>query len=167
MDLDPDIYERLKAIKWFARCGERLSDEFDFAVQAVPSLAEAMTGIQSDQWEDARTEAQGELTGYLASNHNDLYGGHWNRLAKASRQRIQIEIMPAVSNALVQMAAEQMSDSVLLDLNRIALHASYRKHCRAVPSFFGRLLSIYAAGRLPCGWDGDFDSWPGGKIVVY
>lgn len=168
MDLDSEIYEQMKEIKWFTRCGKELTNEFDFAVAGAPSLSEAMIGIQSNQWQDARTEAQGDLTSYLSKNYLNLYGGHWNRLAKASRLRIQAEIMPAVSIALAELTNEQkISDAVLLDLNRIALQASYRKRCKRVPSFFAQLLSIYAAGRLPCGWRGNLDSWPTGIIVVY
>ncbi len=167
MELDPEIYERLKSIEWFAQCGRELTHDFGFAVEPARSLSEAMTGMRSDRWQDARTEAQGDLTGYVSKHRMDLYGGHWNRLARESRQRILTEIMPAVSNALANLTTEPIADIVLLDLNRIALHASYRKRCPKVPSFFDRLMSIYAAGRLPCGWTGDIESWPVGKFVVY
>jgi hypothetical protein len=166
MDLDSEIYERMKEIKWFIRSGEQFSHEFDFGVDVAPSLSEAINGIRSNQWQYARTEAQGDLTGYLAKNHMDLYG-NWNRLAKVSRQRIQAEIMPCVSNALANMTDEFISDSVLLDLNRIALQASYHKLFKRVPLFFDKLFSIYTAGRLPCGWSGNLNSWPIGNFVVY
>ncbi|MBI1323215.1 hypothetical protein GC170_08510 [bacterium] len=167
MELDPEIYDRLKSIDWFAQCGRGLTDELGFSVEPAPSLSEALIHIRSDRWQDARTEAQGDLTAYLSKHHINLYGGHWNRLARESRQRILTEIMPAVTEALAKCTVEPISDIVLLDLNRIALRASYRKRCPKVPSFFDRLSAIYAAGRLPCGWTGNLESWPDGMFVVY
>lgn len=167
MDLDLEIYTNLKGIEWFARCGVEPPDQFDFETDYVGTLANALTGVESAQWEDARTEAQGDLTGYLAKNHSDLYGGHWNRLARASRRRIQTEIMPGVSQALRHLGAEQISDSVLLDLNRIALQWSYQRRCAAMPDFFSKLLRVYANSRLPCGWSGHLDTWPTGRLAVY
>lgn len=166
MQLDSEIYERMKQIKWFTRCGEPLTIEFGLTVDVAPSISEAIIGIRSNQWQYARTESQGDLTGYLARHHMNLYC-NWNRLAKDSRQRIQAEIMPSVSNVLAKMTNEIISDSVLLDLNRIALQASYRKHCKRVPDFFDHLFSIYTAGRLPCGWNGHLDSWPLGHFIIY
>lgn len=167
MDLDLEIYAKLREIEWFARCGIEPPDQFDFEAEYVATLADALSGVESVQWEDARTEAQGDLTGYLARNCSDLYGGHWNRLAKVSRHRIQTEIMPTVLQALGKLGAEQISDSVLLDLNRIALQWSYQKRCPGVPDFFTKLLQVYASGRLPCGWSGNLDEWPTGRFVVY
>ena len=166
MELDSEIYNLMKEIHWFAQCGEPATPALDFPIDLAPNLSEAIIGIRSNQWQDARTEAQGDLTAYLAKNHMDLYCG-WNQLAKASRQRIQNEIMPSVSNALAKMTNEPISDSILLDLNRIALQASYRKRCKRVPIFFEHLFSIYTAGRLPCGWHGNLNQWPIGNFLIF
>lgn len=167
MELVQEIYGKLGAIEWFERCGS--PSILHLELEAVPavSLREALSAIESPNWQDARTEAQGDLTAYISKTRSHLYGGHWNRLAKESRQIMQTRIMPAVNYALQQLDATRISDSVLLDLNRIALHAAYRKQCPRLPRFFEDLFAVYANGQLPCGWQGNMNAWPTGRLVVY
>lgn len=167
MKLDPEIYAMLGRIEWFKQCGVVPHDHFDFETESIQSLSVALNGIKSVQWQDVRTEAQGDLTGCLAKKCNNLYGGYWNRLAKESRQRIETEIMPSISEALLQLDSAEIMGSILLDLNRIALYWSYQKQCRGVPCFFKNLLKVYEVGRLPCGWCGNLDDWPIGRLIVY
>lgn len=110
---------------------------------------------------------RGDLTGYLAKTDYAAYGGHWNRLAKESRQRIEEQVMPAVSVALERLQAAQLAEGILLDLNRIALHSAYMKRFPRVPVFFGDLARVYEHGHLPCGWVGDLDAWPVGSMLFF
>ncbi|HLJ96491.1 MAG TPA: hypothetical protein VKU02_25180 [Gemmataceae bacterium] len=167
MELSLEIYKRFTTIPWFSHCGNLACGEFAFPVVQVKTAEEATKSALSDLWADARTEAQGDLTGYLAKKHKDAYGGHWNRLAKASREKIQKEIMPGVIYALDKLGAPTLAESVLLDLNRIALYSAYGQRFRGLPDFFAKLLLVYEKGYLPCGWQGDLNTWPNGTIVLF
>ena len=166
MELNNDIYAKLITIEWFRRCGCDLPDEMPFSVQRIPTTIDAVTSALGSMWQEARTEAQGDLTGYLAKHHADAYG-HWNSLVKMSRQRIQKDDMPNVKDGLGRISASALSDTVLLDLNRIALQSAYGKRFRSLPDFFAKLLAVYERGHLPCGWHGPLTLWPAGQLIVY
>lgn len=166
MELDPQAYGLLFAVDWFARCGEEPQFTISQVFERVPDLSAAISGALGDSWQDARTRAQGDLTGYLAGRDYDAYG-HWNALAKSSRMRIQQEVMPSVQSALTRIDATVVADSVLLDLNRFALFAAYNKRFSGVPHFFDQLFLVYQAGHFPCGWRGDMADWPVGKLLVF
>ncbi|MFO0811059.1 MAG: hypothetical protein U0746_20710 [Gemmataceae bacterium] len=167
MELYQEIYRRFSTISWFSHCGGPVSGGFAFPIVQVTTVEEAIKNALSDLWADARTEAQGELTGYLAKKHRDAYGGHWNRLAKASCDQTQKEIMPGVTSALDKVGAASLAEGVLLDLVRIALYSTYTQRFRGLPDFFGKLLVVYEKGYLPCGWEGELDSWPNGTFVLF
>jgi hypothetical protein len=167
MEPNPEIFAKLLTLNWFRRCGAESPAHLPFPVQRVSSVADAIASSQSDLWADAKTEAQGDLTGYLAKNHSESYGGHWNRLGDALEERIQREVMPRVNEALGMIGAEVLSGAVLLDLTRIALWSAYSKRFRRVPDFFQKLLVVYECGHLPCGWSGALDMWPEGQLVIY
>ena len=166
MELNDDIYAKMIAINWFRLCGSELPSDMPFPVQRIPTATDAVTSTLGPIWQDARTEAQGDLTGHLAKHHADAYG-FWNSLAKASRQRIQKEVMPIVNEGLGRISAIELSNTVLLDLNRIALQSAYAKRFRRIPDFFLKLYAIYERGHLPCGWNGSLTLWPEGQWIVY
>jgi hypothetical protein len=166
MEANPEFFLRLLAVNWFAQCGVESPDDFPFGVQRLKSVVDAIASAESNLWADVKTEAQGDLTEYLAKNHYDAYGD-WNRLGDAIEERIQSEVMPTVNEALEKMGAQVLSEAVLLDLTRIALWSAYNKRFRRVPDFFQRLLMVYERGHLPCGWSGNLDSWPAGQVVIY
>lgn len=167
MEPNPEIFARLLAVNWFSQCGVESPTEFPFPASRLKSIGDAIAGSQSELWTDAKTEAQGDLTAYLAKNHYDAYGGTWNRLGDAIEERIQRTVMPKVNEALGKMGAEVLSGAVLLDLTRIALWSAYSKRFRRVPDFFQSLLVVYERGHLPCGWSGNLGSWPEGQLVIY
>ena len=62
---------------------------------------------------------------------------------------------------------ESLTCFVMVNVNRAALEISYRKKFKKTPIFFERLLQVYEAGRLPCGWDGSLEEWPKGRLLVH
>ena len=56
---------------------------------------------------------------------------------------------------------------IVTNMNRAALEISYRSKFPKVPIFFENLLTVYASGRLPCGWAGDLNEFPKGELLVY
>lgn len=166
MELDDDIYARMAEIDWFRDCGRDGLDDLPFPARQGRSAKEAIASALQAAWQDARTEAQGDLTAYLAKHHDSEYDD-WNRLGSLSRRRILDRIMPNVTAALRDIHATPLVDSVLLDLNRIALHSTYSRRFTRIPDFFSRLFLVYQRGRLPCGWEGDIGEWPKGHLLVY
>lgn len=164
---DALIFEKFRDIAWFIRCGNELPQELPFPVGRVHSVQEAVASARSDRWTDVRTHAQGDLTGYLAKTNYDVYGTTWNALGDAIEKRIQSEVMPKVNDALGRISAGALFDTVLLDLNRIALQSAYAQRFRRVPNFFHKLFAIYERGHLPCGWTDDLEVWPAGQFIVY
>jgi len=47
------------------------------------------------------------------------------------------------------------------------MEMTYRRRFQKAPVFFETLLSVYESGHLPCGWDGELDCWPQGRLLVY
>jgi hypothetical protein len=167
MELNPEIFKNMSEINWFNNCGMEPPDDLPFHIQRSIDISSAISTALDPDWQNAGTAAQGDLSGYLAGHHYDSYGGHWNNLSRKSHEIIKSEIMPKVEEALINISADELLDIVLLDLNRIAIHSIYKKHYKRIPDFYERLLKVYKSGHLPCGWIGDFDLWPEGKLVVY
>lgn len=165
MKLDSKFYEDINSISWFVHCG---STETNHVHQrCVQSREEALSLLYSPLWADVRTEAQGDLTGYLAKHHYTSYGGYWNNLAKESRARLEKELMPKLLPALTAAGLPDITKDVMLDINRAALEASYAHRFPKSPRFFSRLLEVYKNGHLPCGWTEDMKKWPAGDIIAF
>jgi hypothetical protein len=165
MKLLDSIYEEFVAVSWFAKCG--LPDGLPSDVMREESRDNARARLLSSLWEDVRTEAQGDLTGFLAKHHYDSYGGHWNRLARESRTRLDKSVKHLLQSRLSAVGLAEFESEVLLDLNRAAMEASYRICFPKAPSFFSRLLDVYRSGHLPCGWTDTLDRWPVGRLLAY
>jgi len=167
MNIASDLYPALGSVRWFSALGNQLPT-FDFNVVRFVDLQAAAGGFSSDLWADAKTEAQGDLTGYLAKHHYSAYGGHWNTLAKQSRALVEKAIAANVGEALSQAGlSADMLQPILVDINRAALEVAYRRKFPKAPVFFERLLKVYEAGHLPCGWDGRMNRWPEGNLMAF
>ncbi|MFN9370674.1 MAG: hypothetical protein ACK6D3_02195 [Planctomycetaceae bacterium] len=166
MELNSEIYSKMIAIDWFRHSGSELPSDFPFPVQRISTLSDAVNSALGHMWQDVRTEAQGDMTGHLARRHADAYAS-WNSLARESRQRMQKDVMPRVNDRLTQICANALSETVLLDLNRIAIYTAYANKFRGIPDFFRKLLAVYEWGYLPCGWNGCITFWPEGQLIVY
>jgi len=168
IDLPSDIYSMLEQVQWLSMAGHGDPPQFDFPVVFLDSQEAALKAFKSNPWADVKTEAQGDLTGYLAKHHPDLYGGYWNKLARQSRALIEKVVVTKLPGALSDKGfPAEMFEPILVDLNRAALEIAYHRKFPKSPVFFERLLRIYEAGRLPCGWNGDLSSWPTGSVLAF
>ena len=166
--IDTTVHRRLQAVVWFQTCGNTATPSTTFGCRWVLDRADALQLFVSDAWLDARTRAQGDLTGYLAKYYYAAYGGHWNALAKQSRALLGEAVEPRILAAISSLGlARDVVPSVLTDLNRAILEISYRQLFARAPVFFEHLLEVYEAGRLPCGWEGDLDDWPHGRLIAH
>lgn len=167
MNLASEFYPALESVRWLSSFGKPLPT-FDFNVVRFADLQAAEGGFRSDLWADVKTEAQGDLTGYLAKHHYSAYGGHWNNLAKQSRLLVEKAAGAKIGEALAQAGLPaDMLQPILVDVNRAALEISYQRKFPKAPIFFERLLRIYEAGHLPCGWDGKMNRWPAGNLMAF
>jgi hypothetical protein len=168
MNLAEDIYPLLENVPWLSTVGCEPPPQFDFPVSYAKTREAALIAFNSELWADAKTEAQGDLTGYLSKHHYDSYGGSWNRLARQSRELVERTISAKLTAALERTAwPTEMIQPILVDVNRAALEISYRRKFPKAPVFFERLLRVYEEGRLPCGWNGDLSQWPAGNVIVF
>ena len=167
MQLDLSIIAELEHFPWLQSCGKDLPGEL-VRVQKAPDEAQARILFESDDWADSRTEAQGDLTGYLSKHHYNEYGGYWNNLVKEATKLVESAALGAIQSALLHRGwPEDMSKPIIVDLTRAVLECSYRAKFRKAPVFFGTVLAIYKSGHLPCGWSGEMSQWPTGAIIVY
>lgn len=168
MNLAQDIYPVLEQIPWLSTVGREPQPQFDFAVTYAETRDAALSTFNSSLWLDAKTEAQGDLTGYLSKHHYNSYGGHWNNLAKQSRALVERAISTKLTAALRETNFPvEMLQPILIDVNRAALEIAYRRKFPKVPAFFEKLLCLYEAGRLPCGWTGSMEDWPTGNLIAF
>jgi hypothetical protein len=79
MQLNSHIYDQMRAVDWLNACGREPSVAFRFSVEWLANPAEAVALALGAPWWDARTEAQGDLTGSLAKHDYDAYS-YWNQL---------------------------------------------------------------------------------------
>lgn len=165
MKLDPNFYDEIGTIQWFVNCGNCVN--LPTHPLRAQSSEEALSFLGSPLWADVRTEAQGDLTGYLAKHHYTSYGGYWNNLAKESRARLEKDLMPKLISSLAAVGLPDITKDVMLDVNRAALEVSYAHRFPKIPRFFSRLLDVYRNGHLPCGWTEDMEKWPAGDIIAF
>src|SRR4051794_38913426 len=128
MNLPLDIYSTLKQVRWLSTVGRESQPQFDFCLTYVQNRDSAITAFNSELWANARTEAQGDLTGYLAKHHSDAYGGQWNNLAKQSRALLEESVGMILVTAVNGNAfPSAMVQPILVDLNRGLLELAYRR----------------------------------------
>jgi len=168
MKLADDFIASLEKVGWLSQLGSGTQPAFAFPTQVVGSRAEAIAGFTSEVWADAKTEAQGDLTGYLASRRSGLYGSQWNSLVHQAQAILEERIRGVVGGSLAATGLpSDWVEAILLDLIRAAVETTFRREEPGAPEFFERLLQVYKAGRLPCGWKGDLDAWPAGEVLVF
>ena len=168
MNLVPDVYLLLERIPWLSTIGTSQRPMVDFAITYLDSRDDLVRSFTSHLWADAKTEAQGDLTGYLSKHHYNAYGGCWNNLARQSRTLVEKAARAMIEEGLDKNGLPiDFLQPILVDLNRAALEIAYRNKYPKVPIFFEHLLRLYEAGRLPCGWNGSMADWPAGNVIAY
>lgn len=165
--LQETFFEAVDTVDWFGSVGRPWAGPA-LAFAPVAAAGDALASLVAEPWFDAKTEAQGALTGFLARHHRNDYGTRWNELAAQATARLDASTKRALQNRLQTLGwPAALAQTVLVDLTRAALELSYRAAFPKAPVFFEHLLSVYAAGHLPCGWVGDLDAWPRGRLLVY
>lgn len=149
--------DRLSKINWFVNLG--MATTLPGVIQ-TKSLSLFIKGLKSDEWESATLEAGNEITGFLAKKHTSKYQC-WNSLVKDAKKVVENDIIPKITFPESEIVT--MTESLKWDLMNFLLEDANSSLLQE-PFFFDRLISVYEAGHMPCGWSG---TWPAGKLVIY
>ena len=166
---EPEFVQSLHDLHWFSRCGQSLPDDlasgFPFEVTPVASLKKAMRQWGSSQWEDATLEARNLLTDFLSAQARDAYQ-QWNTITRQAKT----EVAQPLAEKFWQPYAQQHGldanflHSLQWDVLALCMEHAYRQQ-RGLPQFFHALIKVYAAGHMPCGWEGG--KYPKGRLLVW
>ena len=102
-----------------------------------------------------------------------IHEGSWAAsLARTPLPEITRQVAASIGTRMVELRKAQaweqcLITKILVTINRASLEMTYRQKFHRAPIFFERVLEVYEAGHLPCGWEGDLDDWPDGKLLVH
>ena len=158
-----DVAARLKAIDWFAKCGEPVKLDLTMPVVQVTSWEEAADSCQERESKSSRLQAQNQLSGWLHvhahaefQEWNDRVDEHNRILAPVVEKRWKPFFESRNLPVKLLHATDWNVGSALTEESY--LNTGHRCF------FFHELLLVYEAGHFPCGWIGE---WPEGKLVIY
>lgn len=156
-----DLAPRLSKISWLSRCGEPLPDlGLSMSLVRARDWAHATACLSDDAWGDIQLEAQNQLTEWLFTHARTKYRG-WNKLVDRHKEKVLKPLLKKLKKE--RRLGQVVLDSISWDVLSALMESSYlpsRHPC----FFFLELLEVYAAGHLPCGWEGE---WPQGGLIVF
>lgn len=159
-----DVVARVRAIDWFAHCGEPRDFDMTMTIERVKTWPQAMKAMKSQAWASATLEAQNQLTVFLSQHHLERYK-KWNELVVKFKREVTNPLKEKVFEPFRQSRGLDIMLAQYAALNILAaLMESTYMDCKHGCFFYHELLTVYEAGHLPCGWIGE---WPQGKLVVY
>lgn len=161
MKLKKEFVDAILNCQWLYRCGR--VDNFEFAVQYLNSKRDVEKNINGIKWENLCIDRRGDFTTYLFKNHKLEYNKNWNDEVREIKEKYIPMISEKVSIALTNNG---MMSNILNDINMNILSIFMLEYYSEYYScdFYNKMLEIYLAGHLPCGWAGEY---PNGKFVVY
>ncbi len=169
--MKPEVEAKLEAVfkyPFFQSCGGPAPK----TVTAMQSQHAAIKECCSLKWENCRLEARNALFDYVQRKCWDR-AQDWNPLAEELRPVIVSFTATLVSRASFPQAFHTKLKNVLAwDIMATCFEQAFSDLRK--PIFFIPLLDYwYAAGRLPCGWDGEEfpEHWDGvtrrGRLMVF
>jgi hypothetical protein len=169
--MKPEVEAKLKAVSkypFFQSCGHPLPKE----VKAVQKQEVAIKECSSLKWQNCRLMASNALFDYVQRKCWER-GQEWNPLADELRPLVTSLAEKLVGRAFFPEGFHIKLKNVLSwDIMHICFEEAYSDLRN--PFFFIPLLDRwYAAGHLPCGWDGEEfpEHWDGtlrrGSLIVF
>ena len=151
------MLDRLRAVKWFSRCGSKGSHE----ALHLASWEDAISHASSPAWEDIRLEAANTLRDKLGNVGKGLLNS-WNDRVTAVKPLSEALVaekalefpMPDIANSLRVEAG--------WDILHLCMECEYLDHID--PGFYHSLAFFYDSGHFPCGIDGDPAT---GRMIVF
>lgn len=108
-------------------------------------------------------DKKGDFTTYLFKNHKAEYNKYWNDEVETIKEQYLSKITEKVNMALINSGLSvDILDDINMNLLSIFMLEYYSEYYSC--DFYNKMLKIYLAGHLPCGWIGEY---PDGKFIVY
>lgn len=119
--------------------------------------------INSIKWENLCLERRGDFTEYLLKNHKAKYNKYWNVEVRMIKEKYISKISEKIGIALQDNDLSiDVLDDIKMNILSIFMLEYYSEYYSS--EFYNKMLEIYLAGHLPCGWSGKY---PDGKFIVY
>ncbi len=160
MELESKIFERLRAIDWFANCTQPSKKEFGFTVVWVPDWQAATKCLSDPEWDNTILEAGNILTSHLAKKYSREFQ-EWNKLVREAKLKLIDLFKVAEVFQQKNNLNKSFLDSFKWNILSIVMEETY-KSCRP-PICFANMLEVYASGHCVCGWRGE---WPNGNLMA-
>lgn len=161
MILEKEFVESILNCQWLQRCGQ--IDSLGFEVEYLDNKKEVEKNINSVKWENICLDKKGDFTTYLFKNHKADYNKYWNVEVETIKEQYLSKITEKVNMALTNSGLSvDILDDINMNLLSIFMLEYYSEYYSC--DFYNKMLKIYLAGHLPCGWIGEY---PDGKFIVY
>jgi len=162
------ILEHLKHVSWLSTCGQSHAKLDETRFQSALSQNEALVSFNSDSWVDAKTNAFGDITEYLAAKDYDFYSSNFNKCSIDAMNFVRINVQFNIKHQLEMRALPlELSDVIARDLVPIIVEFTFGQKFPHLPIRFRLLFDAYLAGRLPCGWSNYSSDWSTGRLLYW
>ena len=164
MEINKDVVDRIKRIKWFKNCGNKSEIALIYDKSYAKDVKSAIKHISSTRWENVGIEEKNRLTSYLFKNYPDKYHQVWNNLVKDIKKNILPEIKENIINNANEFKLNESEIITQMEWDMLMIIMAYTYCNYMEPTFYKEILKIYENGNIPCGWKG---TYPNGKIIIY
>jgi hypothetical protein len=162
-----DLIAKIGLYDWGKSCGKPLPCPEDVDCRAAETWHEACQLSGRSMWENAELEARNQLTVFLALSFPEE-DRQWNDVTDDARvgfvdNELPMKLRVALRRHGLQPVPKSIVDSVQWNILAAIMEDAYGD--LNPPRFFTKLLPIYEAGHLPCGWEGG--EYPEGRLIIY
>lgn len=164
MEINKDVVGRIKKIKWFQNCGNKLEISLIYDVSYAKDINSVIKHISSTRWENIGIEEENRLTAHLFKNYPDKYHQVWNCIVKDIKGTILPDIKENVINIANEFKLNEEEIITQIEWDILGIIMGYTYYDYMEPTFYKEILKIYENGNIPCGWKG---TYPNGKIIIY
>jgi hypothetical protein len=165
-----ELLLKLEQVEWFSNCEKPL--EANPEVQVLSGWPSVMEVSFSQPSEDARLEAQNELSVQLDAHHREAYQT-WNSKIREIRPLIDRLVRTKLATPAVQSRIPrdaELYSVIRWDLVGLCMAHEY-EDLVGISKYYELIERFYLIGRFPCGWVGEVpDDMQGafqvGKLAV-
>lgn len=153
-----EAINRVRRIRFFENIGLPLTCS---SVSVSESMEEAAGAVESVEWMNLRLRWGNFLTGELSLKCRQEFR-QWNRII----DEVELQIPLGGVLPLPEGSRCDLPECVLKNLRWDIIEYVMERHFSPIREqcYFALLIQWYEAGRMPCGWNGEF---PQGKLIVY